>query len=70
MYQGGDPRRNASGYVDPTAYKAIGEVDREAYAEARFKKFLNTIFYICDLSGFHFEGRLVVKDKKTGKIWR
>lgn len=65
-----DPRRNASGYMDMTAYKAIEKADREIEAEARYKKLLSTIFYICDLAGFHIEGRITIKDKKTGKIWR
>ena len=65
-----DPRRNASGYMDLTAYEAIRKADQEAEAEARFKKLLSTIFYICDLAGFHIESRLEIKDKKTGKIWR
>lgn len=65
-----DPRRNASGYLDMTAYKAIEKVDREAEAEERFKKLLSTIFYICDLAGFRIENRLVIRDKKTGKVWR
>ena len=65
-----DPRRNASGCMDLTAYEAIRKADAEAEAEARFKKLLSTIFYICDLAGFHIEGRLEIKDKKTGKIWR
>ena len=64
-----DPRRNASGYMDLTAYEAIRNADREA-DEARFRKLLSTIFYICDLAGFHIESRLEIKDKKTGKIWR
>lgn len=65
-----DPRRNGSGYMDLTAYEAIEKVDREADAEIRFKKLLSTIFYICDLAGFHIEGRLEIRDKKTGKVWR
>ena len=65
-----DPRRNASGYMDLTAYEAIRNVEREAEAEERFKKLLNTIFYICDLAGFHIENRLEIRDKKTGKVWR
>lgn len=65
-----DPRRNASGYLDLTAYEAIRNVDREADAERRYKKLLSTIFYICDLAGFHIEGRITIKDKKTGKVWR
>jgi len=65
-----DPRRNASGYMDMIAYKAIQAADREADAERRYKKLLSTIFYICDLAGFHIEGRLEIRDKKTGKVWR
>ena len=65
-----DPRYNESGYLDLTAHKAISNIDREADAEARFRKLLSTIFYICDLAGFHIEGRLEIKDKKTGKVWR
>ena len=65
-----DPRYNASGYIDPTAYEAIRNADREANAERRYKKLLSTIFYICDLAGFHIEGRIEIKDKKTGKVWR
>lgn len=65
-----DPRRNPSGYMDLTAYEAIRKVDLEADAEARFKKLLSTIFYICDLAGFRIEGRLEIRDKKTGKVWR
>jgi hypothetical protein len=65
-----DPRRNASGYMDLTAYEAIRNVEREAEVEERFKKLLNTIFSICELAGFRVEGRIALQDKKTGKIWR
>ena len=65
-----DPRRNASGCMDLTAYEAIRNVERERDAEVRYKKLLSTIFYICDLAGFHIEGRLEIRDKKTGKVWR
>ena len=60
-------KRNASGYIDPTAYQAIKTVDDET---ERFQKLLNTIFYICDLAGFHIEERIVIKDRRTGRIWR
>lgn len=62
-----DFKRNSSGYVDPTAYAAIKNIDAE---NERFQKLLTAIFTICDLAGFHLEGRIVVKDKRTGKIWR
>lgn len=60
------PKKNSEGYLDPTAYEAIKDADE---AE-RFNKFLKIIFYICELSGFRFEGRFTVVDKKTGRVWK
>lgn len=58
---------NAEGYSDPTAYEAIKNTIKD---EERFHKLLDTIFAICELSGFHIEERIVIKDKRTGKVWR
>lgn len=60
-------KRNGSGYSDPTAYEAIKNMQDES---DRFHKLLDVIFNICELSGYHLEERIVVKDKKTGKVWR
>jgi len=57
---------NASGCKDLTSYQALKNVEREG----QFKKLLSTIFYICELAGFEVEGRIVLRDKKTGKVWR
>lgn len=62
-----DDRKNAEGYSDPTAYKAIRNLEQE---DERFHKFLDTIFTICELTDFHIEERIIVKDKRTGRIWR
>ena len=55
-----DIRRNGSGCVDPTAYKAIRNVMKEekkkSSSDQRFEDFLRTIFTICELSDFHIEG--------------
>lgn len=60
--------RNGSGYYDPTAYKAMKrvEADERKYGRdyERFYNLLNTIFYICELAGFHVEGRIVLTDKR------
>ena len=64
---GKDLRKNAEGYPDKTAYEAMKNLDK---GDERFRKLLHTIFYICELSGFHLEERLVLRDKKTGRIWR
>lgn len=60
-------RKNGEGYSDPTAYKAIKATEDET---VRFQKLLDTIFNLCELSGFHIEGRITIRSKKTGRIWR
>lgn len=65
--------KNGEGYSDPTASEAIHNVTQEKPEDLEyihFKKLLDTIFNICDLAGFHVEGRIVLKNKKTGRIWR
>lgn len=60
-------KKNASGYVDPTAYEAVKNIDTDT---ARFQKLLTAIFAICELAGFHIEERIVIRDLKTGKVYR
>ena len=59
--------KNASGYSDPTACKAIRKADHD---RERMMKLLDVIFTICDYAGFRVAGRIPLEDKKTGKIWR
>ena len=66
----GNSKKNVEGYLDLTAYEAINNLELEAKREDDFHKLLNTLFDICELSGFHIEGRIVLKDLKTGKVWR
>lgn len=64
-------KKNGSGYADPTAYEAIKNVDRASIEESdRFHNLLDTLFYITELAGFEIEGRIVLKDLLTGKVWR
>ncbi len=63
----GISRKNHEGYSDPTAYEAIKNADVD---DERFHKLLHTIFYLCELAGFQIEGRVVLKDMQTGKVWR
>lgn len=62
-----DLQKNGEGYSDPTAYGAMKNMEKE---DERFHKLLRTIFYLCDLAGFDIEGRIVLVDKKSGRIWR
>ena len=63
-----DVSKNTSGYFDPTAAEAITHAADETYD--RFKKLLEIIFKLCEISGFHLESKIVVRDNKTGKILR
>ena len=62
---------NNSGCKDMTAFYAIENVSREEKAdEKRVKELLKQIFRDTEKAGFHLENRLILKDKKTGKVWR
>lgn len=66
-----DLKRNGSGYYDPTAYKAIKNTERATLEESdRFHDLLDAIRYIVKLAGFEIEGRIVLKDKRNGRVWR
>lgn len=60
-------KRNKEGYKDSTAYKVL---KKEQLEEERFKRLMATIFYICENAGFHIEERVVIRDKRTGRVWR
>lgn len=62
-----NPRKNSEGYSDPTAFEAFRNIDKE---DERFHRLLHTLFYICELADFQIEGRIVLIDKQTGRIWR
>lgn len=54
-----------------TPVEAPGAKERaERRATRRFYKFLDTIYKIAQLSGFRIEGRIVVKDIRTGKVFK
>lgn len=59
--------KNSEGYSDPTAGKVMQKEDRDL---KRFRKLLETIFALCELSGFHLEGRITVRDVKSGRVWK
>lgn len=62
-----DLRTNAEGYSDPTAYAALKNLSKE---DERFHRLLHAIFRLCEREGFKIEGRIVLVDMKTGRVWR
>ena len=67
LFKEKDPRKNASGCSDLTAYNAIQNIDEE---EEEFKKLLRTLRYICNVAGFEFDGRVCIRNKESGRVWR
>lgn len=65
-----DIRFNDEGYYDPTAFEVMKSIDEYENECRRFYKLLKSIFRLCSIAGFEIEGRIVLIDKKTGRIWR
>ena len=64
MYDDPTPRRNGSGYADPTAGRAIARADAEAAAETRLKDLRRIIWAMARHDGVHAD--VVLTDKRTG----
>lgn len=61
---------NAENYPDPTCYKIIKKEDAQQHSEwERHHKVIGCILRICELAGFSVENRIVLKDRRTGKVW-
>lgn len=66
-----NPKFNAEGYYDPTAYEGTKEIIKEEAAlQRRVNELVNVIKYIIDKAGFDVCNRVVLRDKKTGKEFR
>ena len=67
-----DFRLNSSGYYDPTAYKAMQNIERSAEnyeIYARKKKCIKAIFKVAEVLGFTIKGRITLCDEKTGRMF-
>lgn len=60
-------KKNPEGYDDPTAFEALSHITDE---EKKVSKIIHIIKGLCDICGFEVVGRIVLVDKKTGKVWR
>lgn len=63
-----DLKYNGSRYLDLTAYDAIKKI--EADELDRFNKLLAIIKGTCEIAGFKIENRIVLRDERTGKVWK
>ena len=63
-----DPRRNEEGYLDLTAYHGTKNIIQEENEAERKNKDLIHTFRL--LAGFEIVGRITLKHKKTGRVFR
>lgn len=65
--------KNTEGYTDPTAGTAIHEVQKEERRKEHneaVSTLITMLKQIISLAGFELVGRIVLKDKETGKEYR
>ncbi len=68
---GGYPLRNAEGYMDTTAHKALNRMQTDAEeADLRANRLIKIIKNLVDLAGFDLTERIVITDRKTGRIYK
>lgn len=58
---------NGSHCPDPTAYKAIKNIDDK---DERLNKVIRELKTLIEYRGFELVGRVVLRDKETGRIYR
>lgn len=66
---------NGSGYIDPTAFEAIVNVDKELAAKNKarvykFHRLLDMIRDMCEMCDFELAEHVILRDKVTGKVWK
>ena len=63
--------KNKEGYADPTAGIAVGRVSKEEKEHnAAVTSLITMLKQIISLAGFELVGRIVLKDKETGKEYK
>ena len=62
-----DIYRNGEGYRDTTAGKAIKSADK---TPDRIMDVINLMKHCASVAGLEVVGRIVLKDRTTGKEWR
>lgn len=63
--------KNQDGYKDPTAFQAIKQVIKEEETEE--KQLATLVFvlkYIINMTGFELIGRMELKSKKSGRVYK
>lgn len=58
---------NGSGYYDPTAYAVLNDMMKQPREVHRL---ISKMKDLAEANGYEVVGRIVLKDKKTGKVFK
>ena len=62
-------RQNQEGYSDETHFEAEDRIEYERQRR-RVAGVIKHLMYVCNLAGYHVESRIVLRDKRNGRVWR
>lgn len=66
-----NPKKNEEGYTDLTAYYGTKDIIREeAEIEQKNREPIHTFRLLAGLAGFEIIGRITLKHKKTGRVYK
>lgn len=58
--------QNNEGYADPTAYQAMKNIKNDN----RANELVSVLKWIANKCGFEFADKILLRDKRTGKIYK
>ena len=64
------PYYNHEGYPDPTAYYGIKAAMKDDGESRQVHKIINIIKDIVDMTDFEIVGRIELKNKKSGRVFK
>lgn len=66
-----NPRLNASGYSDPTAYEALKPIiEAEAALDSKVNFLIKVLKFIISEAGFDLINRIELRDRNSGRYFR
>lgn len=66
-----NPKWNAEGYSDLTAYYGMkGVLREEAETDKQVSELIKVLKFVVKSCGFEITGRISLKDKKSGRIYK
>jgi hypothetical protein len=66
-----NPYFNGSGCPDPTAYFGLKEIIKEEKAvDKQVSDLIHVFKVICNLAGFEIVGRVQIKHKNSGRVFK